>query len=127
MSSRTVVHSWTTSSRRSWVRWTQTRRLRRTVRRLRRLARRQQKALELRLEFLTLLEQLEHPQILLPSGSPIPTSELTHPLLEPPPPPPLTEEELEELRALPTPDPLAEIEQALGLSTTPLLRQTWAD
>jgi hypothetical protein len=97
------------------------------VRRLRRLARRQEKALQLRAEFLEVLEQLEHPQILLPSGSLIPTSELTHPLLEPPPPPPLTAEELEELKALPTPDPLAEIEQALGLSTTPLLRQTWED
>jgi hypothetical protein len=95
------------------------------VRRLRRLARRQQKALELRLEFLTLLEQLEHPQVVLPSGSPIPTSELTHPLLEPPSPPALTPEEIEELKAEPMPDPLEEIERALGLSTTPSLPKIW--
>ena len=126
-SQRSVVRSWTTSSRRSWARWIQTRRLRRTVRRLRRLARRQERALQLRLEFLTLLEQLEHPQVVLPSGSPIPTSELTHPLLEPPSLPPLTEEEIAELRALPMPDPLEEIERALGLSTSPRLPLTSED
>jgi hypothetical protein len=97
------------------------------VRKLRRLARRQEKPRPRRLELLQLLEKLEHPQVVLPSGSQIPTSELTHPLLEPPSPPALTEEELEELRALPMPDPLEEIERALGLSTSPPSQQTWAD
>lgn len=122
-----VARSWMMRSRRSWVRWRQTKHLQRQVRRLRRLALKQQRALELRLEFLTLLEQLEHPQVVLPSGSPIPTSELMHPLLEPPPLPPLTEQEMEELRALPMPDPLEEIERALGLSTSQRLPLTSED
>jgi hypothetical protein len=45
--------------------------------------------------------------------------------LEPPSPPALTPEEIEELKAEPMPDPLEEIERALGLSTTPSLPKIW--
>jgi len=91
------------------------------------MARRQERALALQREFLTLLEQLE-PTVLLPGldplASPIPISEPMPPQLELPPP--LSQEEIEALRALPMPDPLEEIEARLGLSTTPLSQQTWA-
>lgn len=103
-------------------------RLAHQVRRLRRLALRQKRVLALQLEFLTLLEALEHPPGLLlrqdPSDSPTPILEQMPPELELPPP--LSPEEIEALRAMPMPDPLEEIEHRLGLSTTPLSPQTWA-
>jgi hypothetical protein len=46
------------------------------------------------------------------------------PMLEPPPP--LTPEEIEELKELPMPDPVEEIEYLLGLSTTRPSPQTSA-
>ncbi len=102
--------------------------LARRVRRLRRLAHRQERVLLLQQEFLELLEQLERPPALLllraPSDSPTPISVPMPPELELPPP--LSPEEIAELRALPMPDPLEEIEARLGLSTTPLSPQTWA-
>lgn len=124
-----AVLSWTTSSRRFWVRWHRTMRLRATVRRLRRQVSRAQRQLALRLEMLQLMEQLEHPMLLLPaehlpSDSPTPTSEPTPLPPEPPLPPPLTEEERAALMALPMPDPLEEIEHRLGLSTSPPSSQT---
>lgn len=71
---------------------------------------------------LELVSMLEEPARLLPPAYlETPTSETT----PPPPevtevlPPPLTPEEIEELASLPMPDPLAEIESRLGLSTTP--------
>lgn len=116
--------SWTMRLRRSWAHWRRTRRLTRQVRRLRRLVRRQEKALALQREFHRLLQELESPSLLRPSDSPTPTSEATPPPLVEPLPPPLTEAEMEALRALPMPDPLVEIEQALGLSTSPPSRPT---
>ena len=103
--------------RRSWVRWLRTRRLTHRVRRLRRKVARQEKAIRLRVEMLELLEQLEHPPLLsppLPPGTPEPLDF-----------PPLTEAEIQELRDLPMPDPLEEIEARLGLSTSPRSPQTW--
>ena len=98
------------------------------MRRLRRLAHRQQRALALQQEFLTLLEALEHPPLLLSglalSDSPTPTLEQMPPELELPPP--LSQQEIQELRAMPMPDPLQEIEARLGLSTTPLSPATWS-
>jgi hypothetical protein len=96
-------------------------RLQRTVRRLRRKVRRQERAIRLRVEMLELLEQLEHPPLLAP---PPPEPD---PMPEWEPPPPLTAAEMEELRALPMPDPLEEIEYRLGLSTTPPSQRTSAD
>ena len=96
------------------------------MRRLRKKVRRQERALRLQLEFLELLEKLEHPLLLVslpPSDSPTPISEPMPPEWELPPP--LTLEEIQELRALPMPDPLEEIEARLGLSTTPRSQQTW--
>jgi hypothetical protein len=79
---------------------------------------RQERAIRLRQEYLTLLEQLEHPPLLIPP--PLPE--------EPPmPPPPLTPAEIEELRMLPMPDPLTEIEERLGLSTSTRLPLTSVD
>ena len=122
-----LVPSWTMRSLRSWTRWWRTQSLAHQVRRLRKKVLRQERALLLQREFLTLLEQLEHPQVLVlqpdPSGSPTPISDLMPP--EWVPPPPLTPEEIKQLRAMPMPDPLEEIEQRLGLSTTPLSPQTW--
>lgn len=109
-----------TRSRRSWTRWWRTRQLARTVRRLHRIQRRQERVLKLQTEYLLLVEKLEHPAqlvSLLPSDSPIPTSVTMPPELELPPP--LTPEEIEELKAMPMPDPLEEIEYRLGLSSTP--------
>ena len=126
MTSQAVL-SWTTSSRRFWVRWHRTMRLRLRLRKVRRQVERAERQVLRRLELLQLLERLENPLLLLPSEYlQTPTSEET-PL---PPevmealPPPLTPEELEELANLPMPDPLAEIEQRLGLSTTPPSSQT---
>lgn len=102
--------SWTTRLRRSWERWLRTKQLKRAVRKLRRQVRRQEQLVRLRVEMLELLEQLEHPPLLV----------ALPPMVEPKPvPPPLTPEEIEEIRALPMPDPLEEIEHRLGLSTTP--------
>lgn len=78
-------------------------------------------------ELVTLLEQLSSPPLLVTVGA-------AEPMLPPeevlPPemlfPPPLTEAELEEIRALPMPDPLEEIEHRLGLSTSPPSPPTWA-
>ena len=96
------------------------------MRRLRRKVARQERAIRLRVEMLELLEQLEHPLLLAPpaSDSPTPTSEPTPPPLDLPPP--LTEAEIQQLRELPMPDPLEEIEAALGMSTSPRSPQTWA-
>lgn len=83
---------------------------------------RARRQLELRLEMLQLLEMLEEPQRLLPPEYlETPTSETTLPtqVVEATLPPPLTPEEMEALANLPMPDPLAEIESRLGLSTTP--------
>ena len=69
------------------------------------------------LEFLQLLEKLEHPLQLVPAEL-LPTAP-TPPLPEElDPPEPLTPEEIEELRALPMPEPVEEI-RALLASTTP--------
>lgn len=84
------------------------------------MQRRQEKVLAMQKEYLLLVEKLEHPVhpvSLLPSDSPTPTSATMPPELELPPP--LTPEEIEELKAMPMPDPLEEIEYRLGLSTTP--------
>lgn len=121
MTSQAVL-SWTTSSRRFWVRWHRTMRLRLRIRAVRRQVARAERQLRLKLELLQLVEQLENPLLLVPSellqtptSEPTPLSlEVTEAL-----PPPLTEEEKEALLALPMPDPLAEIESRLGLSTTP--------
>ena len=120
--------SWMTRSRRSWTRWWRTQRLVHQVRRLRRKVLQQERALYLQREFLTLLEQLEHPPVL--QLQPVPPEHQT-PISEPMPPelelpPPLSPEEIEELRAMPMPDPLEEIEARLGLSTTPLSPATWS-
>lgn len=117
-----VVRSWTTSSRRSWVRWRRTRRLRRELRRLRRKVAATERVLREQLEFLQLLEQLEHPLMLVPAEMlpQAPTPPLPEEL---DPPDPLTPEEIAELRALPMPDPVEEIQQLLA-STTPSSRPT---
>ena len=123
-----LVPSWITCSRRSWTRWWRTQSLAHQVRRLRKKVLRQERALLLQREFLTLLEALEHPPVLvsLPlSDSPTPTLEPMPPQLELPPP--LTQQEIQALRVMPMPDPLAEIEARLGLSTTPLSPATWSD
>lgn len=103
--------------RRSWVSWIRTLRLRLAVRRLRRKVRRQERVIRLQLEYLRLLEQLEHPLMLVPPEllPQAPTPPLPETL---DPPEPLTPEEIEELRALPMPDPLEEIRHRLDLSTT---------
>ena len=97
-------------------------RLKLRIRRVRRRVERAEKQLRLKLELLQLLERLENPLLLVPSEllqtptsgeTPLPP-EVTEVL-----PPPLTPEEMEELANLPMPDPLAEIEHRLGLSTTP--------
>lgn len=71
----------------------------------------------LQLEFLELLEKVEHPLMLVPPERlpQAPTPPLPEELA---PPDPLTPEEIEELRAMPMPDPLEEIQQRL-VSTTP--------
>ena len=117
-----AVPSWMMRSQRLWTRWWRTRRLARQVRLLRKKVLRQERAIRLQLEFLQLLEKLEHPLLLV---SPTPILEQLPPQLELPPP--LTPEEIRELRALPMPDPLEEIEARLGLSTTPLSPATWSD
>lgn len=91
------------------------------MRRLRKKVARQERLIRLRVEMLELLEQLEHPPLLSP---PPPPEEPEHPAWEMPPP--LTEAEMAELREMPMPDPLQEIEHRLGLSTTPQSPQTWA-
>lgn len=77
----------------------------------------------LQLEFLELLEKAEHPLTLVPAERlpQAPTEPLPEELA---PPDPLTEEELAELRALPMPDPVEEIQRALALSTTPSSQPT---
>jgi hypothetical protein len=107
-----------TPLRRSWARWLRTRRLSWTVRRLRRKVRRQEKVLLLQLEYLRLLEQLEHPLMLVPPEL-LPTA--PQPPVPQPlnPPDQLTPEEIEELRALPMPDPLEEIQLRLASTTPP--------
>ena len=87
------------------------------MRKLRRQVARQEKAIRLRVEMLELLEQLEHPPLLSPPLPPEPALDF----------PPLTEAEIQELRELPMPDPLEEIEHRLGLSTSPLSSRIWAD
>lgn len=84
---------------------------------LRRKVRRQEKVLLLQLEYLALLEKLEHPLMLVP---PELLPQTPQPPLPPElsPPDQLTPEEIEELRALPMPDPLEEIQLRLA-STTP--------
>src|SRR5690349_16447150 len=113
--------------RRSWAHWRQTRRLRAAVRRLRRKVARQEQLIRLRVEMLELLEQLEHPPLLMEREPPVVPTPLTDQLEElmELPPPVLTAEEMQELRELPMPDPLAEIEERLGLSTSPRSPQTW--
>lgn len=88
------------------------------MRRLRRKVARQERAIRLRVEMLELLEALEHPPLLSP---PLPP-ETPEPLDFPP----LTEAEMQELRDLPMPDPLEEIEARLGLSTSRPSPPTWA-
>lgn len=94
---------------------------------MRRLVARQERTLALQRELLQMLEQLEHPPILavLPD-LPTPVSDQLEEMLQPEPPP-LTEQEMQELAELPMPDPVAEMEAALGLSTSPQSRPTWAD
>lgn len=90
------------------------------------MQRRQARILSLQAEHQMLLHLLEHPAkpvSLLPSGSPTPTSAPMPPELELPPP--LTPEEIEELKAMPMPDPMEEIEYRLGLSNTPPSPRTW--
>lgn len=120
MSSQEQAPSWTMRSRRSWTRWYRTRRLAWAVRKLRRKVARQERAIKLRVEMLELLEQLQNPPLL---ASPPAEQD---PMPEWEPPPPLTEAEMQELRDLPMPDPLGEIEQRLGLSTSPPSQRTWA-
>lgn len=86
------------------------------MRKLRRQVARQEKLIHLRVEMLELLEQLEHPPLLSPPLPPEPALDF----------PPLTEAEIQEIRDLPMPDPLEEIERRLGLSTSPPSPQTWA-
>ena len=98
----------------------------RQVRRLHRLVARQEKALALQQEYLTLLERLTSPPLLVTVGAAepaLPPEEVlpTELLL----PPPLTEAEIRELQELPMPDPLVEIEARLGLSTSPRSPQTY--
>lgn len=86
------------------------------------MAARQEQVLRMQLEYLELLEKLEHPLMLvppelLPQG---PTPPLPEEL---DPPEPLTPEEIEELRELPMPDPLEEIQLRLA-STSTSSRQT---
>ena len=117
MTSHRVAPSWTTSLRRSWVRWYRTRWLRLRVRRLQRQVRRQEKVLALQLEHQRLLLLLEEPLRLLPQELPPVSTEPFPEELDPPPP--LTPEEIEELRALPMPDPLEEIRHRLVSTSTP--------
>lgn len=90
--------------------------------RLRRMQARQDRAIQLQQEYLSLLEKLENPPRLVvvtqpQSESPTPTLATMPPELELPPP--LTPEEIAELKAMPMPNPVEEIEFRLGLSTTP--------
>ena len=118
-----VVLSWTMRLRRSWVRWHRTRRLTRQLHRLRKMAERQEQVLRMQLEYLQLLEKLEHPLQLVPAEL-LPTAP-TAPLPEElDPPEMLTPEEIEELRRLPMPDPLEEIQHRLASTSTPS-PQTW--
>ena len=71
-----------------------------------------------------LVLQEEHRRLLEMLESPVPEPETLPPAWVPPPP--LTEAEIQALRDS-MPDPLEEIEHRLGLSTTPLSPQTWAD
>jgi hypothetical protein len=88
------------------------------VRRLRRKVRRQEKVLLLQVELLRLLDLLESPVQMVPPEL-LPATPPTQPLPETlDPPDQLTPEEIEELRAMPMPDPLEEIQQRLA-STTP--------
>jgi hypothetical protein len=88
---------------------------------MQRLHRRQQKVRELLAEHQRLLLLLEQP--LLPE-IPTPLTDLL--MEEPSQPPPLTPEELEEIQQWAQRDPLEEIEERLGLSTSPLSRPTSA-
>ncbi len=105
----------TSTSLRSWTRWWRTRRLKRQVRRLRRLIRRQDRVIQLQQEFLSLLEILENPPQLVTVTQAEPPQKMLDSLPEVPPP--LTPEEIAELRELPMPDPVLELERRLGLST----------
>ena len=121
--SRQSVPRWTRSLRRSWARWRQTRRLTKQVARLRRVVQKQDRLLSLRQEYLDLLRKLEPAPPQLERSTP--TSKTTPPELDVPPP--LTEEEIAELKAMPMPDPMEEIEFRLGLSTTPPSQITSTD
>jgi hypothetical protein len=83
---------------------------------LRRLHRRQARLLSLLQERETLLLELL-PKT--PEPPPPPILELTPEPLATPPIPVLTPEEVEELKKVPMPDPVAELEARLGLSTSP--------
>ena len=85
------------------------------MRRLQRMVHRQEKLLRLQQTYLELVEQLEHPLMLVPQETP----GLDFP--------PLTEAEIQELKDYPMPDPMEEIEHRLGLSTSPPSPRTWAD
>jgi len=74
---------------------------------------------------LELLEQLEHPLLLSPDPDSLPTPRPPVTVEQLDLPPALTAEEIQELRELPMPDPVQEIEHRLGLSTTPPSPQTW--
>ena len=103
--------------------------MKRTVRRLRRISKRETKRQELQLEFLMLMNQLESPAQVMQAPPPQLESPTPMPTMAPPElevPPPLTPKEIEELRELPMPDPVEEIEYRLGLSTTPPSPQTSA-
>lgn len=89
------------------------------MRRLRRKVARQERAIRLRMELLELLELLEHPPLLEMHPWPEVVAQMP-PALDLPP---LTQEEIEELRSLPMPDPLEEIQHRLA-STTPSSQQT---
>lgn len=104
---------------RSWARWLRTRRLAWRVCRLRRKVEQQRKVLLLQLEYLRLVEQLEHPMLLVPPEL-LPKEPPLVPLPEKVnPPDPLTPEELAEMREWAERDPLQEIQARLAPSTTP--------
>lgn len=109
------------SLRRSWTSWLQRRREKRLRREIRRLERIKALEADQRLRVIR-LEQRVHPllQVALPSleSPPLrPDSLPATPDSLPEVPPPLTPEEIAELKGLPMPDPVQEIEHRLGLST----------
>lgn len=111
-----LVPSWMMRLRLSWERWRRTRLLLRKTRKLARLLRRQQTAIERQERFLSLLEQVQNPPQLVMVTEPEIPPEVEESLSEIPT---LTPEEIEELKAMPMPDPVVTIEQELGLSTSP--------